>query len=134
MARGIHPRSNVQKSANVNPEGRGNSLNSLWRNLVIIFGIPVGGPSNPTVSKTRRCFLGTRLAIPLKFIRAYISVRMEVCPFPDLRARTVFVVAILPWVARSHDPLRFDNVFTRDRLPRANHVYPHRGFDPGRIL
>ena len=39
MAGEFRPRADVQKSANVNPDGRGNSLNSLWRNLKILFGL-----------------------------------------------------------------------------------------------
>ncbi|MEI6143809.1 MAG: hypothetical protein WCP85_31305 [Mariniphaga sp.] len=64
---------------------------------------------------------------PQTFKRVALSVRREFCTFLEIRSQTIFVVAILPWVARSKWHLSYEMAFVRGRLPRAIHVYPLSG-------
>ena len=66
--------------------------------------------------------------------RFALPVREYICSFPNLRERTAFVFAVLPWVARSQVVLCIDNDLVRDHLPRVIQIYPRWGIDRNRIV
>ena len=57
-----------------------------------------------------------------------LSVREKICSFPNLRARTAFVFAILPWVARCRKLSRINRALTRNRLHSDIHFRLFQGF------
>ena len=75
------------------------------------------------------------LGIPNQIVKSIpCSVRRYICSFPHSCSRTVFIFAIIPWVARSKVLLCFDKDLNRDRLPRVIQIYPLWGIDRGKIV
>ena len=104
----------------------------LWN--VIICTTTCSDPSEKQ-SHPKKNYPKNMLGIPNQIVKSIpCSVRRYICSFPNICSRTVFVFAILPWVARSQVVLYTDGDLLRDRLPRAIMICPLWGIDSGKIV